>query len=97
MTKKQVGEERVYLAYTSILLLIINEARTGTHTEQEPGDRSWSRGHGGLLLPGLLFMPCSACFLTEPRTTSPGMVSPTVGWALSHKLLIKRMTNSQIL
>jgi hypothetical protein len=32
MTKKQVGEERVYLAYNSILLFISKEVRTGTQT-----------------------------------------------------------------
>jgi hypothetical protein len=37
MTKKQVGEERVYSAYTSILLLITKEVRTGAHTGQEAG------------------------------------------------------------
>jgi hypothetical protein len=35
MTKKQVGEERVYLAYTSILLFITEEVRTGTQAGQE--------------------------------------------------------------
>jgi hypothetical protein len=30
MTKKQVGEERFYSAYTSILLFITKEVRTGT-------------------------------------------------------------------
>jgi hypothetical protein len=35
MTKKQVGEERVYSAYTSILLLITKEVRTGTHAGQK--------------------------------------------------------------
>jgi hypothetical protein len=35
MTKKQVGEERVYLAYTSILLFITKEVRTGTQAGQE--------------------------------------------------------------
>jgi hypothetical protein len=30
MTKKQFGEERVYAAYTSILLFITKEVRTGT-------------------------------------------------------------------
>jgi hypothetical protein len=40
MTKKQVGEERVYLAYTSILLFILKEVRTGIQTGQEPGSRS---------------------------------------------------------
>ncbi len=37
MTKKQVGEERVYSAYTSILLFITKEARTGTQAGQETG------------------------------------------------------------
>jgi hypothetical protein len=37
MTKKQVGEERVYSAYTSILLFIPKEVRTGTQAGQEAG------------------------------------------------------------
>jgi hypothetical protein len=37
MTKKQVGEERVYSAYNSILLFITKEVRTGTQTGQESG------------------------------------------------------------
>jgi hypothetical protein len=37
MTKKQVGEERVYSAYTSMLLFITKEARTGTQAGQEAG------------------------------------------------------------
>ena len=37
MTKKQVGEERVYFAYTSILLFITKEVRIGTQTGQEAG------------------------------------------------------------
>jgi hypothetical protein len=37
MTKKQVGEERVYSAYTSILLFITKEVRTGTLASQEAG------------------------------------------------------------
>jgi hypothetical protein len=41
------------------------------------GSRSWCRGHGGMLLTGLLLLACSACFLIEPKTTSPGMVPPT--------------------
>jgi hypothetical protein len=35
MTKKQVGEERVYLAYTFTLLLSPKKVRTGTQTGQE--------------------------------------------------------------
>jgi hypothetical protein len=37
MTKKQVGEERVYSAYTSMLLFITKEVRTGTQAGQEAG------------------------------------------------------------
>jgi hypothetical protein len=37
MTKKQVGEERVYSAYNSILLFITKKFRTGTQTGQEAG------------------------------------------------------------
>jgi hypothetical protein len=37
MTKKQVGEGRVYSAYTSILLFITKEVRTGTQAGQEAG------------------------------------------------------------
>jgi hypothetical protein len=38
-TKKQVGEERVYSAYTSTFLFI-TKVRIGTHTGQELGGRS---------------------------------------------------------
>ena len=37
MTKKQVGEERVYSAYTSTLLFITKEVRTGTQAGEEAG------------------------------------------------------------
>jgi hypothetical protein len=37
MTKKQVGEERVYSAYTSILLFISKEVRTGTQAGKKAG------------------------------------------------------------
>jgi hypothetical protein len=35
MTKKQVGEERVYSAYISTLLFITKEVRTGTQAGQD--------------------------------------------------------------
>jgi hypothetical protein len=35
MTKEQVGEERVYSAYTSILLFITKEVRTGIQAGQK--------------------------------------------------------------
>jgi hypothetical protein len=37
MPKKQVGKERVYLAYTSILLFITKEVRAGTQAGQKAG------------------------------------------------------------
>ena len=37
MTKKQVGEERVYSAYTSILLFITKKVRTGTQGGSNAG------------------------------------------------------------
>jgi hypothetical protein len=37
MTKKQVGEERVYSAYTFTLLFITKEIRTGTKAGHEAG------------------------------------------------------------
>jgi hypothetical protein len=37
MTKKQAGEERVYSAYISTLLLITKEVRTGTQAGREAG------------------------------------------------------------
>ena len=37
VTKKQVGEERVYSVYTSTLLFITKEVRTGTQAGQGAG------------------------------------------------------------
>jgi hypothetical protein len=37
MTKRQIREERVYSAYTSILLFITKEVRTGTQAGQKSG------------------------------------------------------------
>jgi hypothetical protein len=78
------------------LLIITKEVRTGTHTGQELGGRSWCRGHGRVLLTGLLPLACSACFLIEPRTTSPGLAPPTMGWALPSWSLIKKTPYSCI-
>ena len=79
-TKKQAGEERVYLAYISThCCSLLKEIRTRTHTGQDSGSRRWCRGHGRLLLSGLLHMACSACFLIEPNdTTQHGLGPPTL-------------------
>jgi hypothetical protein len=37
MTKKKVGEERACSAYTSTLLFITKEVRTGTQADQKAG------------------------------------------------------------
>jgi hypothetical protein len=44
-----------------------------------------------MLLTGLLFMACSACFLTEPRTARSGVAASTVSLALPYQSLIKKM------
>ena len=55
---------------------------------QQPGGRSWCTGHGRMLLTGLLLMACSACFLIEPRNTSPGVMAlPRMDWiSINHQL-----------
>jgi hypothetical protein len=79
MTKKQVGEERVYLAYTSILLFITKEVRTGTQAGQNAGaDAEATEGYRDILYwlasPGLLSL-----LSYRTKTTSPEMVPPTKG------------------
>jgi hypothetical protein len=77
MTKKQVGEERVYSAYTSMLLFITKGSQDWNSSRS--GSRSWYRSHGGMFFTGLPYLACSACSLIEPKTTSPEMVPPTRG------------------
>jgi hypothetical protein len=97
MTKKQIWEERVYSAYTSTLLFITkgrqdwNSSRAGTW-RQELMQWPWK-----VLFTGLLPLACSACFLIEPKTTSPGMAPHTMSWALpSWSLIEKKMPYSWI-
>jgi hypothetical protein len=72
MTKKQIGEERVYPAYTSILLFITKEVRTGT----QAGQRAEADAEA---MEGCSLLASFACSLIEPKTTSPEMVPPTRG------------------
>jgi hypothetical protein len=76
MNKKQVGEERVYSAYTSMLLFITKEVRTGIKQvrEQELKQRPWRDVLYWLASSGLLSL-----LSYKPKTTSPGMVPPTTG------------------
>jgi hypothetical protein len=86
MTKKQVGEERVYSAYISTLLFITKGSQDWNSSRS--GSRSWCRGHGGMLLTGLLPLACSACFLIEPWAGSPGTThnGPSHPWSLVEKM-----------
>ena len=88
MTKKQVGEERVYSAYTSILLFITKAVRTGTQAGQK-AEADAEAMEGWMFITGLLPLACSACSLIEPKTTSPGITPPTRGpppWSLIEKM-----------
>lgn len=60
----------------------LREVRAGTRAGKETGGRNWSRGDGGMQLPGLLLM---ACWASLPRTTSSQVALPTVYWALNHE------------
>jgi hypothetical protein len=55
--------------------------------------RNWGRDHGRMLHTGLLSLACSLCFLIHPRTTCPGLIPPTVAWALPHQSLILKMSH----
>jgi hypothetical protein len=87
MTKKQVGEERVYSAYTSMLLFITKGSQDWNSSWS--GSRSWCRGHGGMLLTGLLPLACSACSLIEPRLPAQRWSHPQGAfppWSLIEKM-----------
>jgi hypothetical protein len=66
MTKKQAGEERVYSAYTSTLLFLTKGSQDW-NSDQETGADAEAMEECYLL----------ACFLIDPKTTSPEMVPPT--------------------
>ena len=76
MTKKQVGEERVYSAYTSILLLITKGSQDWNSRvrKQELMQRPWRDVLYWLASPGLLSL-----LSYRTKTTSPEMVPPTRG------------------
>jgi hypothetical protein len=75
MIKKQAGEERIYLAYTSTFAV---------HHQRKSRQEL---KHGWNLEAGadtetrrmLLLMVYSACFFIEPRTTSPGTAPVIMG------------------
>ena len=87
--KKQLGEERIYLAYPSTSLFIIRRSQDRTLNKAESWRWKLTQRSGEIPLTGsftdLLPMACLACFLIEPRATSPEVAALcTVGWALPH-------------
>jgi hypothetical protein len=83
MIKKQVEEERVYLACISTVLFITK----GCQYWNSRGIRSWCRAHGGMLLTGLLPLAFSACSLIEPKTyTAQGWYHPQAALTLIEKM-----------
>jgi hypothetical protein len=66
MTKKQVGKERVYSAYTSTLLFITKGSQDWDKQvrKKELIQRPRRDVPGGMFLTGLLPLACSACSLS---------------------------------
>lgn len=85
MTKKQVGEERVDLAYI--------EGNQDKNTNKAGNWRQGLMGHRRVMFTGLLHMASSASF---PIELSPGTVRSTMGWIFPHQLLIKKITARSI-
>ena len=85
----QLGEERVYLAYASTSLSIIEGSQDGT---LGAGADDVEAMKGRCLLAccsGLAQLRC----LTEPRSTSPGMNPPKTAWATPDQSLIKTISS----
>jgi hypothetical protein len=92
MTKKQVGEERVYSAYTSILLFITKEVRTGTQAgEEAEADAEATEGCSLLTCLPWLAQPA---LLQNPRLPAQRWSHPQGD--LHTWLLIERMPYSWI-
>ena len=72
------------------------EVRTGIQTCQEPDSRNWCRGHGGVLLTGLLLVACSALLSYRTQDCQP-RGGPTMGWARPYQSLIKKMSYGYLL
>jgi hypothetical protein len=64
-----------FIQLTLSTLLFITKG-SGDWNSSRSGSRSWCRGHGGMLLTGLLPLACSACSLIEPRLPAQGWSHP---------------------
>lgn len=75
--QKHLGEERI--DFTLLVQVTAHHQKSqGGNSSQEPGCRSWSRGHGGTLLPA---PPCSSLSAQPLFLCQPG--SPAQDTALS--------------
>lgn len=76
--KQHAGGRRSVYSSLIFQLTVITEGSQSKNPKQELGLRNWCRGLGRVLLTGLVFMACSVCFLTLPRTIHP-WVAPLWG------------------
>jgi hypothetical protein len=93
ITKKQVGEEGPF----SFGVHITDHHHRDSGQELKQGRIPRAGAGDAEAMEGCCLLACSACFLIEPRTTSPGMAPPTMGSALPHRSLLKKMLYSWIL
>lgn len=75
-----VGEEGLLFGFYILNQSSLHDVKAGTQTGKKLGGRSLGRGHRGALLTDLLLVTCSVCFLRAPKTMSPEVVPPTMGW-----------------
>lgn len=80
---------KVYLTYT-FTPLSITEGSQGVKSSRNLKQKL-SRGHGGLLFSGLLFVACPVCCRIPLSATCSRMAPPTMTLELSHLSLIKEM------
>ena len=83
---KQLGKERVYLASTSTSI-VSHRRKSGQESQLGRNLKA-----GADTDPTEIFV---VCFLTEPRTISPGVAPPTVVRALTHQSLIRKCPTTQ--
>ena len=78
MTKAtQEGKD---LFYPQFYIAIHHQKQSGQEFEPDMNTKAGADAEiiEGVLLTGLFPIACSACFLKEPRTTSPEMTPPTM-------------------
>jgi hypothetical protein len=81
---QSLSQVSVAVTKTKVLVLQFpgHWGQAGQELREEP--RGWAEVEATVLLRILFSMACSACFLIEPRTTSPGVAPPTQVSGPSH-------------